>query len=317
MTDHRIRSGSLQFWPRKRARKILPSVNWKPVKKDGVGLMGFIGYKVGMISVFVKDNTENSMTKNKKIIVPATILECPNIKIYCIRFYKNGRVAKEMVIDFDDELKKRGMKKPKQKAEIKKIDDMKDEFDDLRIIVYSNVKETGIKKKPDMIELGLSGTKEEKLSYVKEKIGKPISISDIFSEGLVDVRGVTKSYGTHGPVKRFGISLKVAKSEKGQRRPGSLGPWHPARVTFRVPMAGQTGFHSRIVYNNLILQVGKIQEKNINKGSGFHKYGKIKTDYIILRGSIPGPRKRPLVITSAIRPTRYQSKKKFEVIELR
>ena len=144
-----------------------------------------------------------------------------------------------------------------------------------------------------------------------------ISIGDVFSEGLVDVRGVTKGFGTQGPVKRFGISLKSHKSEKGRRRPGSLAPWHPARVTFRAPQAGQTGYHTRITYNNLILKVGKISEEDINRKSGFEHYGTIKTDYIILKGSIPGPQKRGIVITNPIRPTRYQAKKKFEVIELR
>ena len=152
---------------------------------------------------------------------------------------------------------------------------------------------------------------------IKERIGKEISVTEVFSEGLVDVRGVTKGFGTCGPVKRFGIALKSHKSEKGQRRPGSLAPWHPARVTFRAPQAGQTGYFSRITYNNLIMEVGKIAEKDINQKGGFEHYGIIKTDYMILKGSIPGPKKRGLVITTAIRPTKKQSKKKLEVLELR
>jgi large subunit ribosomal protein L3 len=315
MTDHRIRSGSLQVWPRKRANKILPSVNWKQVPTEKEGLLGFIGYKVGMVSIFAKDNTEESMTKGKKIAIPSTILECPSMKIFSVRLYKDGKVAKDIVVSNEKELKR----KVKVMKEVKKIDEeLKDfEFDDLRVLVYSEVKLTSIKKSPDMIELGLSGSKEEKLAFVKERIGKSISISEVFSEGLVDVRGVTKGFGFNGPVKRFGISLKASKSEKGRRRPGSIGPWHPSRVTFRVPMAGQTGFHTRLSYNSLILEIGKISEKDINVDGGFHKYGKLKTEYIILRGSIPGPKKRVLLLTQAMRPTRKQSKKKFDVLEIR
>ena len=79
MTDNTVRSGSLQFYHRKRARKILPSVNWSPVleKTKEKGLKGFIGYKVGMCSAYVKDNTADSLTKGKKIVVPATMIECP------------------------------------------------------------------------------------------------------------------------------------------------------------------------------------------------------------------------------------------------
>ena len=63
------RKGSLQFWPRKRAYKFLPSVNWNAIN-SGKNIKGFIGYKAGMVSAIVKDNTPNSMTKGKKIAVP-------------------------------------------------------------------------------------------------------------------------------------------------------------------------------------------------------------------------------------------------------
>jgi large subunit ribosomal protein L3 len=311
MPPHKTKDGSLQIWPRKRAERIIPSVNWSVV--NGKGLQGFIGYKVGMTSVYAKDNTNNSMTKGKKITMPATILECPSMKIYSVRFYKNGLVAKDLVVGFEDELKHK-LKKPKKIEG--KIDDFKD-FDDVRVIVYSMVKKTGIKKSPDIIEMALGGTKEEKINFIKEKIGKEISISEVFQDGLVDVRGVTKGYGLQGPMRRFGIGLKSHKSEKGRRRPGSLAPWHPARVTFRTAMAGQTGYFTRIIYNNMILQIGKIKENNINVNGGFHQYGNIQTDFIVIRGSVQGPAKRPLLITPPIRPTKNQTKKKFEVIELR
>ncbi len=306
---HKPRSGSLQFWPRKRARKILPSVNWGAL--NGEGLLGFIGYKVGMTSVYAKDMTEDSMMKTKRVVVPGTILECPEMKIFSVRFYKDNKAIKDLIVGFDDELKR----KVKKIKEVKKIDDFKGDFDDVRVIVYSNVKKTGLKKKPDMIEIGLGGSKEEKLNWIKERIGKGIQVEDILKEGLVDVRGVTKGFGFQGPVKRFGISLKANKSEKGRRRPGSLAPWNPSRVTFRTAMAGQTGFHTRITYNNLILKIGKGDE--LNKEEGFHKYGKIKTSYLILRGSVPGPRKRVLLLTKALRESKKQVKKKFEILKVR
>ena len=107
--------------------------------------------------------------------------------------------------------------------------------------------------------------KEEKLkeafSKIKEdmmNLGKEISISDVFEKDqVVDLRGLTKGQGFSGSVKRFGITLKSHKSEKGRRRPGSLGPWHPARVTFRAPQAGQLGMFTRAIFNNKILNCGK------------------------------------------------------------
>jgi large subunit ribosomal protein L3 len=168
-----------------------------------------------------------------------------------------------------------------------------------------------------MDEIALGGTKEEQLDFVKNSVNKELTFNETFQGDLVDVRGVTKGKGTQGPVKRFGISLRFHKAEKGVRKVGSIGPWHPARVTFRVPMAGQTGFFSRVVYNSKAINKGKISEKDINPKSGFKHYGKIKTDYLILRGSVQGPVKRQLIITHSIRGTKKQSKKNFEFLEIR
>jgi len=70
---------------------------------------------------------------------------------------------------------------------------------------------------------------------------------------LVDIRGLTIGKGLQGPVKRFGITLKAHKSEKGQRSVGAIGSFHPTRVTFRVPRAGQLGMFTRVTYNNKLL----------------------------------------------------------------
>jgi len=302
------RKGSLQFWPRKRARKFLPRVNWNFV--SGKNFKGFIGYKAGMASVSVKDNTPDSKTKGKEIIIPATILECPKMKIFSVRFYKNKKVIKEVLAENLDKELKRKIKLPKKS--LGKIEDIKD-YDDIKIICYSVVKKTGLKKKPDLSEIDISGNIEEKLKLINENLKKEISISDVFEKGqLVDLRGLTKGKGFQGPVKRFGIKLKFHKSEKGRRRPGSLGPWHPARVIFRVPMAGQLGMFTRIVYNNKIIDLGKSEGKFKN----IKNFGDVKTDYILLKGSVQGPAKRQLLITFPLRETKKQKKKNFELLEV-
>jgi len=309
------RKGSLQYWPRKRASKFLPRVNWNAISdQEGKGLKGFICYKTSMASAFVKDNTPDSMTKGKKISVPVTIIECPPLKIFSVRFYKNKKIAKEILAENPDKELKRKIKLPKKKS--KKIDEIKiEELDDIRILCYSVVKKTSIKKTPDLSEIGLSGSLEEKLNFVKENIGKEISAIDLFKkDDLVDFRGLTKGKGFQGPVKRFGITLKSHKSEKGRRKPGSLGPWHPARVTFRAPMAGQLGMFTRTAYNSKIIETGKSEAW---KESDRLNHGKIKTDFMIVYGSVQGSSKRPLLITSPLRKTKKQDKKSYELIELR
>ena len=308
------RSGSLQFWPRKRASKFLPSVNWSTIKKDSTkGLRGFIAYKAGMASGFVLDNTPDSMTKGKKIAVPLTILECPKAKIFSVRFYKNGKVMKEILSKNLDKELKRKIKLPKKEHE--NIENVK-EYDDVRVIIYSLAKQTGIKKTPDMSEVSIVGNLDEKLNFIKNNLHKEISALDVFEKGkLVDVRGLTKGKGLQGPVKRFGITLKSHKSEKGQRRPGSLGPWHPARVTFRAPMAGQLGMFTRVVYNNTLIDLGNSEKSPYLKN--IKNFGNVKTDYLLVRGSVPGPSKRQLLITPSFRETKKQAKKNLQLIEIR
>ncbi|MFH1608106.1 MAG: 50S ribosomal protein L3 [archaeon] len=301
------RKGSLQFWPRKRAAKFLPRVNWDAIN-SGKSLKGFICYKAGMASVQVKDDTPNSMTKGKEIVIPSTILECPSMKIFSIRFYKDGIVLGEVLASNLDKELKRKIKIPKKTG--KKIEEIKD-YDDVRVICYSVVKKTGIKKKPDLSEVGLAGNLEEKMKFVKENLGKEISVLDVFEKGgLVDLRGLTKGKGFQGPVKRFGVTLRVRKSEKGIRKVGSIGPWHPARVTFRVPMAGQLGMFTRAVYNNKIIDLGHSEGKFKN----IKNYGNIQTDYIIVKGSIQGSAKRSLLITAPLRETKKTQKKNYELV---
>jgi large subunit ribosomal protein L3 len=310
------RKGSLQYWPRKRAAKFLPSVNWTPLSDstNSVKFQAFIGYKVGMMSAFVKDNTPHSLTKDKRIILPVTIISCPHMKIFSVRFYKNGKVAKDVLAEKLDKELKKIVKLPKKSQH--NIDHVK-EYDDVRVVVYSSAKETGIKKSPDIAEVALSGKADDKIKFIKENLGKDISINMLFEKGkLIDIRGVTKGHGLTGPVKRYGLKLKQHKSEKGVRRPGSLGPWNPSRVTFRAPMAGQHGLHTRAIYNSNILDIGsKENAKEILKG--MKHYGDVNTDYILLTGSVMGPVKRQILLTTPLRITKKQNKKNYELVELR
>ncbi|MEM3405659.1 MAG: 50S ribosomal protein L3 [Candidatus Pacearchaeota archaeon] len=317
----KARDGSLQYWPRKRVRKVLPRVNWEALqKKEEDKILGFLCYKVGMKSALVKDNTPESLTKGKNIILPITILEVPPMKIFSIRFYKNKKIIKEILNENLDKELKRKVKIPKEKKKIdlnKEFEEIKKEIDDIRIIVYSNVKKTGIKKTPDILEIGLNGSLEEKINFIKEYLNKDICIGDFLKiNQTVDVRGITKAYGTAGPVKRFGISLRQHKSEKGVRRPGSLGPWKPSHVTFRTPMAGQLGYFHRSVYNLKVLDIGKIEQKDINPKGGFEHFGKIRTNYVIIKGSVPGNEKACLILTLPLRENKKSRKENYQLIKI-
>ena len=76
---HAPRRGSMQFWPRKRAKRIYSRIRYWPQHKE-VKLLGFAGYKVAMSHALFTDNRKTSSTKNEEISCPITIIECPPLK---------------------------------------------------------------------------------------------------------------------------------------------------------------------------------------------------------------------------------------------
>ena len=245
------RSGSMQFWPRKRSKRVYARVkSWAKVKD--AKLLGFAGYKVGMTHAIIIDNKQKSITKGQEISCPITVIECPPLKSASIRFYKKTidglKVVSEIFAENLDKELKRKIIMPKSVK--KKIEDIK-EYDDITLLVYTQPKLTGIgRKKPEIFEIGLGGNKEDKLKFAQEKLGKEIPITEVFEPGQqMDIHAVTTGKGFQGPVKRFGISLRQKKSEKSVRNPGSLGGWSAqGHVMYRVAHAGKMGYHKRTDY---------------------------------------------------------------------
>ena len=58
------RSGSMGYWPRKRAKRPQARVrSWTSM--NNAQLLGFCGYKVGVTQIFVTDNKKTSLTKGE------------------------------------------------------------------------------------------------------------------------------------------------------------------------------------------------------------------------------------------------------------
>lgn len=266
------RRGSLQFWPRKRSKRAYARIRTWNGKETKV--LGFAGYKVGMSHVGI-DNKFNAVT----------IIECPPLKVSGIRYYKKDPKLRVVSDVYPENLGKG--REP--------VD-----FDDIKLLANTQPKLTGIgKKKPEVFELGIGGKKEDKLSLAKNLLGKDIRIADIFKKGhYVDIHSVTKGKGFQGTVKRFGVAIRQHKSEKTKRGIGALGSWTPKRVEFTVPQPGKMGYHLRTEFNKLIVDINK---EEINPKSGFQNYGVVENDYLIVKGSIAGSRKRLIMITEPIR----------------
>jgi large subunit ribosomal protein L3 len=292
----------MQYWPRKRAERIYPRVrSWQSL--DQAKPLGFAAYKVGMTHIIVTDNRKTSKTKGESISLPVTILECPPIKVASVRFYKNTRhgfnAVKEIHAKVDKEFARRA-NPSKNEGSFDGINPK--DYSDIRLNVYTQPKLSGVgKKTPEVFELGLGGKVEDKFALAQKLFGKEILIKDVFKEGQqVDIHAVTKGKGYQGPVKRFGVSIRSHKAEKTKRGPGSLGGWRgQAHVMYRVAHAGQMGFHTRTEWNKQILKIGDKDE--INRQGGFHRYGDVRTSYMLLKGSIAGPAKRLIRLVLATR----------------
>ena len=315
---HRPRSGSLQFWPRKRAKNSNIRVrNWNVTKPS---LLGFAGYKVGMTHVFLKDNRSNSLTKGTDICWPVTVIECPPIKIFSLRFYTKDNyglhLAKEVLMKQDKELKRR-INLAKKTGELNGI--IIENYFDLRVNVYTQPKKTNIgTKMPKLFELVIGGRDiKQKYDYIRDKLDKELNVRDILKNGqFIDIHGITKGKGFQGSVKRFGVTLKAHKSEKKRRAIGNLGPWTPKRVSYTIGLPGKMGYHLRTAYNKVIILVGNDPSK-INVRGGYPGYGLIKNDYVLVKGSIPGSKKRFVKMIEPIRGSKTVGNMELNYISLR
>jgi len=102
------------------------------------------------------------------------------------------------------------------------------------------------------------------------------------------------------------------KTHRGARKVACIGSWHPSRVSYTVPRAGQNGYHHRTQTNLKIYRIGKSTDpknaftdfentpKSITPMGGFPHYGVLKTDFLILKGCLVGPKKRVLTLRKTL-----------------
>ena len=329
------RHGSLGFLPKKRCNKGKGKI--KSFPKDNPNIpchfTASIAYKAGMTHVVREVNSPGSKLNHKDVVEAVTIVETPPIKIVGIVSYiKTARGMRSFKTiwsnDLSDSFRRNYYKnwyKSKKKAfshhkydsdcVTKKFEKIKKYCSIIRCIGASNVNETGLKqKKADILEIQINGGSfEEKVRFSEKMLGKEVSISDIFSQDeLIDVIGITKGKGFAGVITRWGVTKLPRKTHRGSRKVACVGSWHPSRVAYTVARAGQNGFHHRTQINVKIYRIGKTLDiknaftdyentpKNINPMGGFPRYGVIRSDFLILRGCLMGPKKRVLRLRKSL-----------------
>ncbi len=293
-TTRRPRHGSLQYWPRVRAARPYPRVRNQIVPQEAK-LGGFAGYKAGMTHLQIVDNRPNAMTKGEVISIPVTIIECPPIKVASVRLYtvsSNGlKLSKEISGKVDKQL---GRKLTVAKKDV--VDSAAPDLSnvvDVRVNVYTQPWLSGVeKRKPELFELSVGGKSvAERFAFARQLLGREVAVKDVLKEGQqVDVFGVTVGKGYQGPVKRFGLHLRQHKAEKTKRGPGSLGGWSNPRM-WTVAHAGQMGFHARQERNKWVVKLSE-SPAEFQLAGGIIHYGRLKSHFIVVKGSVQGEPKR-------------------------
>jgi len=116
------------------------------------------------------------------------------------------------------------------------------------------------------------------------EIGNEIKVDIFVAEEAVDVVGTSKGKGFAGAVKRHNMARgSMGHGSKYHRRPGSLGAMGPARVFKGRKMPGHLGGDRVTIQGLKIVKV--YPERNL----------------ILIKGSIPGPRKGLVLIKNSIK----------------
>ncbi|MBI3859747.1 MAG: 50S ribosomal protein L3 [Thaumarchaeota archaeon] len=287
------RRGSLAYRPRGRAKSMLPRVRtWPTVKAEKPTMLAFPGFKAGTVHVITVDDRAKTPNFGKPLFNVSSVISLPDAEVKGIRFYSHEDGKDLPIADVWAPTKATLESLPLSKAS--------------RVAVVVSVipSEVGLsQKKPIVMEVGVSGADlKAQAEYVFGILGKKVKFADVFKAGMyVDVLGITKGKGFEGPVTRFGIKRKQHKSRKSVRAVGVIGPWHPAAVMYTVARAGQMGFHQRTETGKRILIVGNAQEKPITPAGGFLHFGEVRGEYAVLRGSVPGPANRFVMVRQRAR----------------
>merc|ERR1712137_494004 len=213
----------------------------------------------------------------------------------------------------------------------------------VRVIAHTQVKKLNLRlKKAHIMEIQVNGGADAKakVDFAKSLFEKEVTIDSVFAENeQVDVMGVTKGHGYEGVTTRWGVTRLPRKTHRGLRKVACIGSWHPARVSTTVPRAGQNGYFHRTEMNKKIYRIGAAArpagEKNEKAGpfnpnattkhdltvkaitplGGFPHYGEVNEDYVMLKGCVPGTKKR--VVTLRKSCVKQVSRTALEEIQLK
>lgn len=306
----------------------------------------FLAYKAGMTHIVREVDRPGSKVNKKEVVEAVTILETP--PLVCVgvvgyietprglralktvwvehigeeckrRFYKNWSQSKKKAFTkastkWSDDLGKKEIEKD--------LNQMKKYCTVVRVIVHTQMKILHRRqKKAHIMEVQLNGgSVADKVAFARDHFEKEIPVGQVFAQDeMIDIIGVTKGHGFKGVTSRWHCKKLPRKTHKGLRKVACVGAWHPSRIQYTVPRAGQKGYHHRTEINKKIYRIGagfRMQEgklvknnaateydladKSINPMGGFPHYGEVKQDFIMIKGACIGHKKRLLTLRKSL-----------------
>jgi len=226
------------------------------------------------------------------------------------RFYKNWYRSKKKA--FTKYAKKNTENKSILEKELNRI---RKYASVIRVLTHTQVRKVGLgQKKAHIMEIQVNGgTVDQKVDFGFGLFEKQVPVDAVFSKDeMIDIIGATRGHGFEGVTTRWGTRRLPRKTHKGLRKVACIGAWHPARVSYTVPRAGQHGYHHRTEMNKKIFKIGKAEdkkngstefdltEKRITPMGGFPHYGVVDEDFLIVKGCVIGPRKRVLTLRKSL-----------------
>jgi len=246
------------------------------------------------------------------------------------RFYKNWHNSKQKAFTkYQKRWEEAGKDGTPMAAEVERA---KKYCQVIRAICHTQVGKVKLgQKKAHLKEVQVNGgTTEKKVDFVMGLFEQEVKIESVFSQDeMIDTIGVSTGKGFEGVVTRWGVTRLVRKSHRGLRKVACIGSWHPARVQFQVPRSGQNGYGHRTEINKKIYRIGKslkddpnnavtendLTEKAITPMGGFSHYGEVTNEFVMLKGTTPGLRKRLVTLRKSLLP--QVSRKAVEKISLK
>lgn len=186
----------------------------------------------------------------------------------------------------------------------------------VRVLAHTQIRKVNVgAKKAHLVEIQVNGGSiKDKVEWAKSNFEKTIPVSSVFEQDEnLDIIGVTKGKGFEGVTHRWGTKKLPRKTHKGLRKVACIGAWHPSRVMYSVARAGQNGFHHRTEMNKKIYRIGlgtdksnasteyDLTKKKITPMGGFPRYGKVTQDFLMLKGSIVGVKRRVLTLRKSLK----------------